>query len=249
MFGCLSVCATAARAIAAAGDKPLVGVHHMQAHALTPLLTETVPPEFPFLTLLVSGGHTQLVLAERWDSFRILMTTLDNAIGCVRDLGRFLTLGLGLVWPNSLLGCNVLTDSDAFDKTARLLKLPHSDERGLGPVLEEYAAAAPLPPYDVSPIAPLAKPLTRNREKSNVAFSFAGLVTATERAARLETDTMEGDLDAPLAVQQEIARAFQTAAVGHVVDKIRQCIAAHKLDVRGLVVSGGVGSNQHLREE
>jgi N6-L-threonylcarbamoyladenine synthase len=81
MFGCLSVCATAARGIAAANGLPLVGVHHMQAHALTPLLTETTPPQFPFLTLLVSGGHTQLVLAESWDTFRILMGTIDNAIG------------------------------------------------------------------------------------------------------------------------------------------------------------------------
>jgi len=81
MFGCLTICATSARAIAAATGKPLVGVHHMQAHALTPLLTEDVPPQFPFLTLLVSGGHTQLVLAESMDKFSILMTTLDNAIG------------------------------------------------------------------------------------------------------------------------------------------------------------------------
>jgi N6-L-threonylcarbamoyladenine synthase len=116
-------------------------------------------------------------------------------------------------------------------------------------MLEEYAAAPPLPPYDMSPITPLAKPLTRNREKSNIAFSFAGLVTATERAARAETDTPTGDMQASLAVQQEIARAFQTAAVGHVVDKIRQCIAANKLNVKGLVVSGGVGSNLYLRDE
>jgi N6-L-threonylcarbamoyladenine synthase len=81
MFGCLAVCATAARSLAAATGKPLVGVHHMQAHALTPLLTEETPPEYPFLTLLVSGGHTQLVLAESSEKFRILMTTMDNAIG------------------------------------------------------------------------------------------------------------------------------------------------------------------------
>lgn len=81
MFGCLSVCTTSARALAAAAGKPLVGVHHMQAHALTPLLTEAEPPQFPFLTLLVSGGHTQLVLAESLSKYRIIMTTLDNAVG------------------------------------------------------------------------------------------------------------------------------------------------------------------------
>lgn len=81
MFGCLTVCTTAARAMAAAAGKPLVGVHHMQAHALTPLLTEPEPPQFPFLTLLVSGGHTQLVLAENLSKYRIIMTTMDNAVG------------------------------------------------------------------------------------------------------------------------------------------------------------------------
>lgn len=53
----------------------------MQAHALTALLTEDSPPGFPFLTLLVSGGHTQLVLAESMDKYSILVTTMDNAIG------------------------------------------------------------------------------------------------------------------------------------------------------------------------
>lgn len=81
MYGCLSISAASARALAAGTDKPLVGVHHMQAHALTPLLTEEEPPEFPFLTLLVSGGHTQLVLAKTMDDFSIVADTLDNCIG------------------------------------------------------------------------------------------------------------------------------------------------------------------------
>lgn len=81
MFGCLSVSTASGRALAAASGKPLVGVHHMQAHALTPLLTEKEPPAFPFLTLLVSGGHTQVVLAESLSRYRIVMTTSDNAVG------------------------------------------------------------------------------------------------------------------------------------------------------------------------
>lgn len=83
MYGCLCVSASAARGIAAANNLPLVGVHHMQAHALTPLLTEEKPPEFPFLVLLVSGGHTQLVRANSMHSFRIVLTTMDNSIGYV----------------------------------------------------------------------------------------------------------------------------------------------------------------------
>ncbi|KLO09497.1 peptidase M22, glycoprotease [Schizopora paradoxa] len=92
--GCLSVCSNAAKTLAAALNKPLVGVHHMQAHALTPLLTssEEEVPEFPFLTLLVSGGHTLLLLAESPMKFTQLATTPDEAIGraidkVARDIG------------------------------------------------------------------------------------------------------------------------------------------------------------------
>ncbi|GAA98145.1 hypothetical protein E5Q_04828 [Mixia osmundae IAM 14324] len=81
MLSCLTVASVAARSLAAALDKPLVGVHHMQAHALTPFLTEDVPPEFPFLTLLVSGGHTLIALARSSSQFELLATTRDNAIG------------------------------------------------------------------------------------------------------------------------------------------------------------------------
>ncbi|KAF7321509.1 tRNA N6-adenosine threonylcarbamoyltransferase, mitochondrial [Mycena kentingensis (nom. inval.)] len=83
--GCLTVAANAAKTLAAATGKPLVGVHHMQAHALTAIFTSPNPPQFPFLTLLVSGGHTMIVLATSvWD-FQILATTADRAIGSAID--------------------------------------------------------------------------------------------------------------------------------------------------------------------
>ncbi|BEI79767.1 hypothetical protein CcaverHIS002_0102960 [Cutaneotrichosporon cavernicola] len=213
MFGCLTVCTTAARALAAASGKPIVGVHHMQAHALTALLTEEKPPEFPFFTLLVSGGHTQLVLAEDMSKYRIVMTTTDNAVG------------------------------DVFDKVARLLHLPPSPTRGLGPVLEEYAARPPLPPYDEAPLR-LPLPL-EGRNKDTLAFSFSGLLSATERLAKKESHGSEGVSE---AVQRAVARAFQTAAMRHLADKVHLAIDTLGFPVRGLVVSGGVGSNKYLRE-
>ncbi|KAM0792259.1 hypothetical protein ACM66B_004953 [Microbotryomycetes sp. NB124-2] len=87
MYGCLSTCATSAKALAAASNLPLIGVHHMQAHALTPFLTEDQPPQFPFLTLLLSGGHTLLLLARSETSFQILATTHDESIGASLDKG------------------------------------------------------------------------------------------------------------------------------------------------------------------
>ncbi|KAF9017521.1 peptidase M22, glycoprotease [Hymenopellis radicata] len=93
---CLGVACNAAKTLAAITNKPLVGVHHMQAHALTPLLTSYPDiPTFPFLTLLVSGGHTLLLLATSVDSFRIIATTRDESIG--RTIDKVTRL-LGLGW-------------------------------------------------------------------------------------------------------------------------------------------------------
>lgn len=81
MSSCLASCALAAKTLAMSYQKPLIGVHHMQAHALTVGLTENVPPAFPYLTLLVSGGHTLLLSATGPFDYDILATTEDDAIG------------------------------------------------------------------------------------------------------------------------------------------------------------------------
>ncbi|KAG8956288.1 hypothetical protein FRC04_004368 [Tulasnella sp. 424] len=128
MAGCLAVAANAGRGIAAATNKPIVGVHHMQAHALTSLLTESDPPKFPFLTLLVSGGHTLLLLAYSPTRFKILATTVDSAIG------------------------------QAIDSVARLLKLSWHDENGTligaGAALERLAASSPPAGVPIPTIKP-----------------------------------------------------------------------------------------------
>ncbi|KAJ6558572.1 glycoprotease family-domain-containing protein [Mycena vulgaris] len=93
--GCLSVACNAAKTLAAVHNKPLVGVHHMQAHALTAHLTSSPPPQFPSLSLLVSGGHTMIVLTTSLVDFRVLATTLDKSVGSAID--RVVTL-LKIEW-------------------------------------------------------------------------------------------------------------------------------------------------------
>lgn len=94
MPGCLAVGMAAGKTLSTVLSKPIVYVHHMRAHALTPLLTEDSPPTFPFLTLLVSGGHTLLVLAHTLDRFQVLATTLDDSVGNTFDkFARGLELG------------------------------------------------------------------------------------------------------------------------------------------------------------
>lgn len=126
-----------------------------------------------------------------------------------------------------------------------------SPDRGFGPVLEDYAAAPPLEPYDTAPLNPLPLPLRQNRVKGFMAFTFSGLYSASARLAAQEfpNNTKVHKRAIPENVQREISRIFQTAAVGHVVDKVGDAIKQLESPVTGLVISGGVGSNQYLRQE
>jgi len=93
LIGGLIVGVTMAKAIAAAKGKPLIPVNHLEGHALTARLTDNV--EFPFLLLLVSGGHTQILHVTGLGQYERWGTTIDDALG------------------------------EAFDKTAKLLSLPY----------------------------------------------------------------------------------------------------------------------------
>ena len=92
LVGALLVGASCAQALAFAWDIPAIGVHHMEGHLLAPMLEEN-PPEFPFVALLVSGGHTQLVRVDGIGQYELLGESLDDAAG------------------------------EAFDKTAKLIGL------------------------------------------------------------------------------------------------------------------------------
>jgi N6-L-threonylcarbamoyladenine synthase len=81
-----------ARALAYALDIPAIGVHHLEGHMLSPLISDT-PPEFPFVALLVSGGHTQLMRVSGVGRYALLGETLDDAAGEAFD--RSATAGLG----------------------------------------------------------------------------------------------------------------------------------------------------------
>src|SRR6202453_2252784 len=105
LIGALLVGAGFARSLAYAWGCPAVAVHHLEGHLLAPLL-EADPPEFPFLALLVSGGHTQLVDVAEIGQYRILGETLDDAAG------------------------------EAFDKTAKMLGLPYPGGAALARLAE-----------------------------------------------------------------------------------------------------------------
>ena len=93
LAGALLVGAGFANALAAALDIPAVGIHHLEGHLLSPLLAEP-RPEFPFVALLVSGGHTQLMRVDGVGRYQLLGETVDDAAGEAFDKTAQL-LGLG----------------------------------------------------------------------------------------------------------------------------------------------------------
>jgi N6-L-threonylcarbamoyladenine synthase len=105
LVGALMVGATLARALAWGWGVPALGVHHMEGHLLAPML-EAERPEFPFVALLVSGGHTQLVRVDGIGQYRLLGESLDDAAG------------------------------EAFDKAAKMLGLPYPGGPHIGRLAE-----------------------------------------------------------------------------------------------------------------
>lgn len=91
--GALLVGASVANALAFALDLPKIGVHHLEGHLLSPLLSDPAP-DFPFVALLVSGGHTQLMRVDGVGEYQLLGETLDDAAGEAFDKSAKL-LGLG----------------------------------------------------------------------------------------------------------------------------------------------------------
>lgn len=222
MASSLGVGLSAAKTLSAVLDKPLMYVHHMQAHALTPLLTEKQPPKFPFLVLLVSGGHTMLVLAKGVSDFRILVTTTDDSIG------------------------------DAFDKVARDLGIPWTSAPGAA--LEALAEKSVQNGEEIFFPTPC---------KGQPIFSYSGLKAAVQR--HIES---KGGNEMAETQKATIAAAFQRAASAQLQDKLSMVLRpSHQInDSRGrphpridllegvsgdniktLVCSGGVASNNYLR--
>jgi N6-L-threonylcarbamoyladenine synthase len=113
LVGALMVGGCLAAGLAFGLGIPAIPVHHMEGHLLACML-EPAPPAFPFLALLVSGGHTQLVRAQALGSYRILGETLDDAAGEAFDKVARL---LGLPYPGgpALAACAETGDPERFD--------------------------------------------------------------------------------------------------------------------------------------
>ena len=202
LIGALLVGTAYANALAYAQDIPSVGVHHLEGHLLAPML-EDDKPEFPFLALLVSGGHTLIADVRGLGDYEILGSTLDDAAG------------------------------EAFDKTAKLMGLPYPG----GPELARLADDGNAKAYD------FPRPM---KNKANLDFSFSGLKTAVYYAIK---DLQSSKESKELSAQEkaDIAASFQQAVVDSLIAKVKR--ALKQTAYTELVVAGGVGANQALRQQ
>jgi N6-L-threonylcarbamoyladenine synthase len=111
LAGALLVGAGVACALAASMGKPTLGVHHLEGHLMSPFLSAD-PPEFPFVALLVSGGHTQLMRVDAVGQYQMLGETIDDAAGEAFDKSAKL-LGLGYPGGPALAALAVHGDPEA----------------------------------------------------------------------------------------------------------------------------------------
>jgi N6-L-threonylcarbamoyladenine synthase len=257
-----------AKGLAVAWQVPLYSVHHMLAHALTPRLLsatqscrpwEDITPNFPFMSLLVSGGHTLLLQTRSITDHSILAETSDIAIG------------------------------DCLDKTARAILPPEfaksSTNGSYGPLLERFAFPASsdgdhsvnyqyqpprslhdmelrsqqASPYGWSCPSPLHN--TRGGTKKNaMEFSFAGLVTYVNRVAAYGFDVKRGKLgkslrETPMRDDEArlLARETMRVVFEHLASRVVLALERERVShdrtqwSKTLVISGGVAANQFLR--
>ncbi|KAI1963504.1 Mitochondrial tRNAs modification protein [Ophidiomyces ophidiicola] len=282
MLSSLTTGVDTAKGLAVAWQIPLVGVHHMQAHLLTPRLATTLEPsaeaitvskrvEFPFLSLLVSGGHTLLVHSKSIVDHEILASTVDIAVGDALDkIGR-------IVLPMSFLKNSPTT---MYGKALESFVFPNgkTDYAGYKPPASrgEEIPRRQNVQWGWSFTLPFS-------EKKILAFSFSGLVsegtkqTEDYKAIWKEMNNDGGSADdwLPYDARVALGREFMKVCFEHLASRTvlalqslqhpsgfehlnkkdrrkmdRKNAKGHaqaKSPVKTLVVSGGVAANQFLR--
>lgn len=271
----LSVGLNVAKGLALAWQVPLVGVHHMQAHALTPRLvhalkntndkddtqgitTSTPSPSFPFLSLLVSGGHTQLILSSSLTTHQILATTADVAIGNLLDQTARVILPPSILRSSPDVSYGRVMEAFAFppgkDTTAdyeAFFKPALSRREEIEDVASGHGWSIALP--------------FRNSRK--LAYSFSsiytqvhGIVAAIEAKydATNNDSSSSPDVDKiSLDQRRALARHTLRASFQHLVSRLILALQDHPSlqqsqsqsaspAINTLVVAGGVASNRFL---
>jgi N6-L-threonylcarbamoyladenine synthase len=233
-----------ARALSYIWDIPLVPVNHMEGHILSFAVPQTKESskrkalnpkclefrisnfEFPIVSLLVSGGHTEIVLVKDWGKYKVIGHTVDDAVG------------------------------EAFDKVARMLDLPYPGGPQISRLAEEARKNAELMRNDTEKNSSvstkdyrlatsdfvLPRPMLHSGDFN---FSYSGLKTAVLYHIR----DLTGGNKRTLTDEEKsaIALEFENAAIEVLVKKTMK--AMKKYGASTLLVGGGVAANSHLRNE
>ena len=225
-----------AKALALLWDKPLVAVNHMEGHILAALLEKGACDEefsisnlqFPILALLISGGHTELVLMKEWLRYELIGQTRDDAVG------------------------------EAFDKVARMLALPYPGGPEISKLAEKSRAARVGIISEQTAVfgseSGLSRPASELRlprpmlHDGTCDFSFAGLKTAVMHLLKNNLP-INGrpfkDKDISEEDKKAIAREFEDAVAEVLWKKTARAI--EDTGAETLVIGGGVSANTHLR--
>lgn len=195
LIGSLLVGINAATTFSYVNNIPLIGVNHLMGHIYAGNIEDDL--KFPALALLVSGGHTELILIKDHFDIEVLGTTLDDAVG------------------------------EAYDKVARLLGLSYPG----GPIIDKLAKEG-------RDIYPLPRPMIHSKDNN---FSFSGLKSAV---LYLLKDLNEKNIDYK---NEDIAASFQEAVTDVLVSKVKK--VSSELDIKQILVVGGVAANKGLREK
>jgi N6-L-threonylcarbamoyladenine synthase len=233
-----------AKGLAVAWQIPLLGVNHMQAHALTPRLVSALydaetcihkrknNPPFPFLSLLVSGGHTMLVHTRSLCDHQILANTTDIAIGdvidkCARDILPASCLNSA---PNVMYG--------------RLLEeftFPGNDKQHNYSPPTSFNRPREATGYDWILNPPYPSPGPGGPISYAGAFSYSGIGSSVKRIMTKTPDMDETG-------RRILAREAMAVAFEHLASRVLFALNREDVqEVKALVVSGGVASNQFLK--
>lgn len=201
-----------ARALSYIWDIPIVPVNHMEGHLMSVIAQQSgstfssAKIEFPALSLLVSGGHTELVLIRDWMEYEKIGQTKDDAVG------------------------------EAFDKVARILRLPYPGGPEIAKIAsEQREEAGGKNPSDFS--LQLPRPMIHSGDYN---FSYSGLKTAVLYAVR-DIGKLEDEHIRAIALE------FENSAIEVLVKKTMR--AVDEFGIRTLMIGGGVANNSHLQNE
>ncbi|MBW9234229.1 tRNA (adenosine(37)-N6)-threonylcarbamoyltransferase complex transferase subunit TsaD, partial [Leptospira santarosai] len=194
LVGALLIGINAAKAFAFVHQLPLVGVHHIAGHIYANQLVE--PMQFPLLALVVSGGHTEIVLMKKHGSFELIGETRDDAAG------------------------------EAYDKVARVLKLPYPGGPHIDRLAHESEEAIEFPRIW--------------SEEGSYDFSFSGLKSSVINY--MHNAEQRGEEIKP----QAVAAGFQNSVVEVLTAKTLRAAKQH--NVKQVIAAGGVSANKGLRK-